>query len=133
MSGIGALEGHSDWVGCAVHSPKDDLLASDSHDNVRLWDVETGASRHVLRGANCEYRVLINDMVASGAEDGGLKSWDVDSGSCFHTMSGHNCLIEDVVFRQKRILSSLSDMTKRYAYGVPEPRPLGTQRMATAD
>ncbi len=67
-------------------------LVSGSRDtSLRVWDIVSGALRHVLMGHVAAVRCVKFDgrRAVSGAYDYTVKVWDVDNETCLHTLVGH--------------------------------------------
>eukprot|EP01103_Thecamoeba_quadrilineata_P011105 TRINITY_DN2580_c3_g1_i1.p1 TRINITY_DN2580_c3_g1~~TRINITY_DN2580_c3_g1_i1.p1 ORF type:complete len:1173 (-),score=335.94 TRINITY_DN2580_c3_g1_i1:61-3579(-) len=102
---------------------KKTLAVSGSNDNdLRVWDVESGQCKHVLKGHTqavmsvqvVPYNVtgeLIKHIVVSGSYDNTLRAWDVASGTCLMTFTGHSAEVEALVVPRNlpRMISSGDD------------------------
>lgn len=90
---VRAVEAHSKWVRDVAASPDGSLIASVADDMVcRVWDAETGARRHELRGHAAETPHHFPSMLyacafspdgnhlATGDKVGHIIIWDVASG-----------------------------------------------------
>ncbi len=84
ISAAGRLKKKKDNVLIA----KDDLNTT----TIKVWDMETGACLHTLKGhRDAIYALAVTadgSGLVSGANDGKIKVWDLDSWKCRHTFSG---------------------------------------------
>lgn len=99
---VSQLTGHTDTVCCVAFHPDGRTLASGSFDNtIRLWDVETGINKHILRahteGVGCVAFSPDGKTIASASsEDNTIRLWDVETGCLLETFMSHTrwfCLI----------------------------------------
>lgn len=92
------LKGHSDGVMCLqfnenLSHPQFPVLITGSYDRTaRVWNLETGAELHCLRGHLRAVRALQFDEVKliTGSMDNTLKIWDWRRGTCIRTLPGHS-------------------------------------------
>ncbi|HEU5229435.1 MAG TPA: NB-ARC domain-containing protein [Ktedonobacteraceae bacterium] len=97
------LQGHIDWVRCAVFSPDGKMIASGSDDQtIRLWNSTTGQNLKTLAGKNGRiYAVTFSPdshTVASGGDDQAVSLWEVASGRCLKVLRHHNNRIRSIAF-----------------------------------
>jgi len=103
-----------------VYSPTGHQIASGGGDNtVRLWDVGTGSSIHILKGHNWGVTSVAyspsGDQVASSSGDMTVRIWDVRTGDCRHIWIGHTTKVSRVIYSPKgnQIASYGGDSTVR--------------------
>ena len=98
---VRTLAGHTHDVIALAFSPDGKWLASGSRDNTAiLWDVSTGAHRHVLRAHKGHVWGLAfspdNLRLATGSHDGTARVWEVETGREVFSLNGHadkvNCV-----------------------------------------
>lgn len=103
-------------VSSVAFSPSSRLLASDSRNRIKLWDVTTGQLLRTLAG----HADLINSvafspdgrLLASGSRDDTIKLWEVATGQEVRTLSGHAGSVNSVAFSPDgRLLASGSSDT----------------------
>ncbi|MGW7263364.1 WD40 repeat domain-containing protein [Streptomyces sp. NPDC054842] len=95
-AGEQVLHGHTNWVHSATFSPDGRLLATCSGDmTVRIWDLATGTTRHVLTEHRSSVHVVrfapCGDLLASGDMDS-VRLWDVTSGHCVRVLDHADAL-----------------------------------------
>ena len=91
--------------------------------SLRVWDAETGALLHTLKGVQRnkmppEYSIFANLTAGAVAALGAghtIKVWDPNKGALLHTLSGHTALITHIAYSPdgKSVASSSSDKTIR--------------------
>ena len=94
---VRTFKGHTNAVMCLQFSetlshPAFPVLITGSCDRtIRVWNLETGAELHCLRGHTRTVRALQFDEVKliTGGMDSTLKVWDWRRGKCIKTLSGH--------------------------------------------
>ena len=59
---------------------------------LRVWDIDTGACKHILMGHQAAVRCVQFDgkKVVSGAYDYTVRVWDPETETCLHTLQGHS-------------------------------------------
>ncbi|PFH52350.1 hypothetical protein AMATHDRAFT_56818, partial [Amanita thiersii Skay4041] len=91
------LKGHTDGVMClqfneTLSHPSFPVLITGSYDcTARVWNLETGAELHCLKGHTRAVRSLQFDEVKliTGSMDSTIKIWDWRRGRCIRTLTGH--------------------------------------------
>ncbi|KAI9691673.1 MAG: Coronin-like protein crn1 [Bathelium mastoideum] len=91
---VGKLSGHSRKVGHVLFNPSaENILASASGDyTIKLWDVESGASRLTLKHGDIVQSLSWNaagSMIATTCRDKKLRMWDVRQERPAHEVQGH--------------------------------------------
>lgn len=121
------LKGHVMGVWAMV--PWDDLLVSGGCDrDVRVWDMQTGRSIHVLRGHTSTVRCLkMSDAntAISGSRDTTLRVWDLQSGVCKNVLVGHQASVRCLAIHGDIVISGSYDTTAR-VWSISEGRCLRT-------
>ena len=109
------LKGHVMGVWAMV--PWDDILVSGGCDrDVRVWDMATGKSKHVLRGHTSTVRCLkMSDAntAISGSRDTTLRVWDLTTGSCKTVLVGHQASVRCLAIYGDLVVSGSYDTTAR--------------------
>ncbi|KEY69472.1 hypothetical protein S7711_02011 [Stachybotrys chartarum IBT 7711] len=113
---IRVLAGHTHSV--RAISAHGDTLVSGSYDStVRVWQISTGESRHILQGHTQKvYSVVLDhqrNRCISGSMDSLVKIWDLATGTCLHTLEGHSLLVGLLDLRDERLVSAAADSTLR--------------------
>ena len=112
------LEGHSDIVTCLACDRG--VLASGSKDTtVRLWDMESGKTRHVLKGHTRMVTAVAfspdGRIIATSADDRLIRLWDVATGKEKAVLKGHRDDVHGLAFAPdgKTLASASGDYTVR--------------------
>ncbi|MGO9601597.1 MAG: WD40 repeat domain-containing protein [Isosphaeraceae bacterium] len=97
------LTGHTDQVMDLVLSPDGRTLVTGGFDCVlRVWDMETGTTRHELKGNNGPVCAMAmspdGHRVLSGGADRILRLWDIDDGRLIREFYGHGDCIFAISF-----------------------------------
>ncbi len=92
------LEGHTGAVDCVALSSDARLAISGSWDELRVWDLITGACLRTLTGHQIRCVALSPDgrIALSGGWDGRLRIWDVATGECSHILETPGEEVSDV-------------------------------------
>lgn len=109
------LQGHVMGVWTMV--PWDDILVSGGCDReVRVWNMATGESLHLLRGHTSTVRCLqMSDSktAISGSRDSTLRIWDLATGTCRNVLVGHQASVRCLAIHGDTVVSGSYDTTAR--------------------
>ncbi|ODM16157.1 hypothetical protein SI65_08591 [Aspergillus cristatus] len=109
------LQGHVMGVWTMV--PWDDILVSGGCDReVRVWNMATGESLHLLRGHTSTVRCLqMSDAktAISGSRDSTLRIWDLATGTCRNVLVGHQASVRCLAIHGDTVVSGSYDTTAR--------------------
>ncbi|KAJ2895806.1 hypothetical protein MKZ38_006160 [Zalerion maritima] len=121
------LQGHVMGVWAMV--PWDDVLVSGGCDrDVRVWDLNTGACDHVLRGHTSTVRCLKmcdENTAISGSRDTTLRVWDIKTGLCRNVLVGHQASVRCLEIKGDIVVSGSYDTTAK-VWSISEGRCLQT-------
>ncbi|KAK4055980.1 hypothetical protein OIO90_002974 [Microbotryomycetes sp. JL221] len=85
--------------------------------DVRVWDVDTGACKHVLRGHTSTVRCMRvldgRPIAVSGSRDGTLRVWNIENGQALHALVGHEHSVRCIDVHDNRVVSGSYDTTCR--------------------
>jgi len=116
---VKTFTGHSDGVMCLQFNenlthPAFPVLITGSYDRTaRVWNLETGAELHTLKGHTRAVRALQFDEVKliTGSMDSTLKVWDWRRGRCIRTLNGHTDGVVCLNFDNSVLASGSVDST----------------------
>ncbi len=104
---------------------KGTLLASASDDKtVRLWELQTGKERLILRGhthfvKSVAFHPQDQSTLATASSDRTIKLWDLDAQKETHTLNGHKHTINALAFSSDGKLLPAAVPIKLSNYGIP--------------
>ncbi|KAI8357328.1 WD40-repeat-containing domain protein [Choanephora cucurbitarum] len=119
---IRTLEGHEGGVwalqfkGGSPQDPERVLLSGGCDRDVRVWDLNRGKLRYVLRGHSSTVRCLkIRDkrIAITGSRDTTLRVWDIKRGVLLHVLQGHQASVRCVDIHGDMAVSGSYDSTAR--------------------
>ncbi|KAL2202130.1 WD40 repeat-like protein [Sarocladium strictum] len=121
------LTGHVMGVWAMV--PWGDTLVSGGCDrDVRVWDLQTGACLHTLRGHTSTVRCLKmadENTAISGSRDTTLRIWDIKTGLCKNVLVGHQSSVRCLEIKGDIVVSGSYD-TFAKVWSISEGRCLQT-------
>ncbi|KAI8086888.1 WD40-repeat-containing domain protein [Gilbertella persicaria] len=119
---VRTLEGHEGGVwalqfkGGEKHDPERILVTGGCDRDVRVWNLNTGELRHVLRGHNSTVRCLkMKDkrIAVTGSRDTTMRVWDIQRGTCIHLLLGHQASVRCMEISGNVVVSGSYDSTAR--------------------
>ncbi|CDH49548.1 f-box and wd repeat-containing protein [Lichtheimia corymbifera JMRC:FSU:9682] len=98
-------------------SEQETILVSGGCDReLRVWELNSGTLRHVLRGHSSTIRCLkMRDaqVAVTGSRDATLRIWDVQRGTLKHLCVGHQASVRCIDIHDNRVASGSYDHTAR--------------------
>lgn len=76
--------------------------------DVRVWDLDTGRRRHILRGHTSTVRCLkMKDKrtVVTGSRDMSIRVWDIERGVPLHVLLGHQHSVRCIEIHDNIVVS----------------------------
>ncbi|KAI7847133.1 WD40-repeat-containing domain protein [Circinella umbellata] len=119
---VRTLEGHDGGVwalqfkGGEKHDPERVLVSGGCDRDVRVWDLNSGELRHVLRGHTSTVRCLkMKDKrtVVTGSRDNTMRVWDIERGVLLHVLLGHQQSVRCLDICGNMVASGSYDHTAR--------------------
>ncbi|KAF7726541.1 hypothetical protein EC973_008672 [Apophysomyces ossiformis] len=92
------------------------LVSGGCDREARVWNLNSGKLRHVLRGHSSTIRCLkMRDekVVVTGSRDATLRIWDIESGTLKHLCVGHRASVRCLDVHDSRVASGSYDTTAR--------------------
>ncbi|ORY88080.1 hypothetical protein BCR35DRAFT_313089 [Leucosporidium creatinivorum] len=85
--------------------------------DVRVWDVESGTCKHVLRGHSSTVRCMRvidgRPIAVSGSRDATLRVWNIETGTAMHQLVGHSHSVRCIEVSGNKVVSGSYDATCR--------------------
>lgn len=133
------LRGHTAAVLSCTFFPNGDRLVSASADGtLRIWDVETGETLHVLTGHSGPVRAVamdteyisglrgrIAEQIVSASDDRTLRVWNAESGEEMAVLDGDNETLHCIALQDRRRIVTWSRMGDLKIYHVDGHEPPG--------
>ncbi|MBN2359541.1 MAG: protein kinase [Deltaproteobacteria bacterium] len=116
---VRVLRGHADQVFAVAFSPNGLQIASGSWDGeVRIWDLDSGASRALGSHGGAVYRLLYSadgSRLFSASADRTVRIWGIPSGQLLQTLTDHSGIVRDIAISADgaRLVSGSYDQTAR--------------------
>jgi F-box/WD-40 domain protein MET30 len=98
----------------ALTNPSYPVLITGSYDRtVRVWNLDTGETVHVLRGHTRAVRALQFDqmLLFTGAMDGTVRMWNWRAGECLRVLEGHTDGVVSLSYNGYLLASGSADST----------------------
>jgi WD40 repeat protein/Flp pilus assembly protein TadD len=118
---FGTYEGHEDWIhSVAMASGRRLAISGGSDTTIRLWDLQSGSCRAVLKGHGREVTSLDispdGNWGLSGNRDQTIRLWNLRNGETVRQLTGHTHDVNSVVFSRdlRRVLSGSFDNTVKF-------------------
>ncbi|KAI5779685.1 WD40-repeat-containing domain protein [Geopyxis carbonaria] len=92
------------------------LVSGGCDRDVRVWDMETGECKSILRGHTSTVRCLkMSDRYTaiSGSRDTTLRIWDIEKGVCKNVLVGHQASVRCLEIHGDLVVSGSYDTTAR--------------------
>jgi WD40 repeat protein len=141
------LRGHTAAVlSCAFFPDGDRLVSASADGTLRIWDLETGETLHVLTGhagpvravaLDTEYisglRGRIAEQIVSASDDRTLRIWNAESGEEMAVLDGDNETLHCIALQDRRRIvtwSRMGDLKIYHVDGNEPPGWLGSPGMA---
>jgi WD40 repeat protein len=93
------LTGHNAQVSVVAITPDGYYAISGDYATLKIWDMETGAELHTMKGHTAIQSVAVTPdgcYAISGSEDGTIIIWDMETGAELHTLTGHSRCVTTV-------------------------------------
>lgn len=110
-----SAEGGGQIVMAAASSSREDIFATGARDGtIRIWEDESLACRHVLRG-HSNYVIGLafspsEDILASASLDGTVRLWDTKTGTERASFTGHTIGASSVAFSHRGDMLATGDL-----------------------
>lgn len=89
--------------------------------DVRVWDVEAGTCKFVLRGHTSTVRCMRviegRPIAVSGSRDSSLRVWNIETGEAMHQLVGHEHSVRCIEVYGNQVVSGSYDATCRVRSG----------------
>ena len=111
------FKGHSDSVISLAMTYDEEILASGSYCEIKIWDMITNQCLNTFKGHDCWIYTLAvtsdGKTLVSGSGDNSIKIWNIKSGLCVKTLIGHNDAVKTLLITPngKNIVSGSNDKT----------------------
>jgi WD40 repeat protein len=111
------FRGHENSVISLVITPDEEILASGSYSEIKIWDMITSQCLNTFKGHACWIYTLAvtsdGKKLISGSGDNSIKIWNIKSGLCIKTLIGHKDAVKTLLVTPngKNIVSGSDDKT----------------------
>ena len=111
------FRGHESSVISLVMTPDEEIFASGSYCEIKIWDMITTQCLNTFKGHDCWIYALAitsdGNKLISGSGDNSIKIWNIQSEFCIKTLIGHNDAVKTLLVTPngKNIISSSNDKT----------------------
>ena len=121
------ISGNLNSILSVAISPDSKIVASNNHENIKLWNQQTGREIATLKGHKSRVNAIvispvsvatpqgIGKILASGSEDKTIKLWDLATGKEIRTITGHSDSVHAIAISPdgKILASGSNDKTIR--------------------